>query len=217
MRSGRARSDRWLEPVPYWPVSGCASRRRRPPKKGRLGLALTQITAPWTGDLDGMVERRLVRVLTAFSKTQYFIDRGTPRGTAYDQGRLLEEELNRKLGKPGAAAIHVQFVPLSRNELLPALVAGKGDIVMADLTVTPERLEVADFTAPWIAGVDEIVVTRPGGPVITTVEDLSGKEVFVRESSSYYRSLAERAADEGRQTARDDHTRARGTRRRRSP
>ena len=67
MRSGRARSDRWLEPVPYWPVSGCASRRRRPPKKGRLGLALTQITAPWTGDLDGMVERRLVRVLTAFS------------------------------------------------------------------------------------------------------------------------------------------------------
>jgi hypothetical protein len=83
--------------------------------------------------------------------------------------------------------------------------------------VTPERLEVTDFTAPWVAGVDEIVVTRPVGPVITTVEDLSGNEVFVRESSSYYRSLAERAADEGRQTARDDHTRARGTRRRRSP
>ena len=162
-----------------------------PTEKGRLGLALTQITTPWTGDLDGMVQRRMVRVLTAFSKTQYFIDRGTPRGTAYDQGRLLEEELNRRLGKPGDAAIHVQFVPLSRNELLPALVAGKGDIVMADLTVTPERLDVADFTAPWIAGVDEIVVTRPGGPVITTVEDLSGKEVFVRESSSYYRSLVE--------------------------
>jgi hypothetical protein len=63
-----------------------------PTEKGRLGLTLTQITTPWTGDLDGMVERRMVRVLTTFSKTQYFIDRGTPRGTAYDQGRLLEDE-----------------------------------------------------------------------------------------------------------------------------
>jgi hypothetical protein len=26
-----------------------------PTEKGRLGLTLTQITAPWTGDLDGMV------------------------------------------------------------------------------------------------------------------------------------------------------------------
>src|SRR4029453_7400247 len=146
-----------------------------PTEKGRLGLTLTQIPTPWTGDLDGMVERGMVRVLPAFSKTQYFIDRGTPRGAAYDQGRLLEEDLNKTLGKTGAA-IHVQFVPLARNELLPALIAGKGDIVMADLTVTPERRQEADFTDPWIDGVDEIVVTRPGGPVITTVDDLSGKE-----------------------------------------
>jgi ABC-type amino acid transport substrate-binding protein len=169
---------------------GAIASAQAPTEKGRLGLTLAQITTPWTGDLDGMVERRMVRVLTAYNKTQYFIDRGTPRGTAYDQGRLLEEELNRTLGKPGTS-IHVQFVPLSRNELLPALIAGKGDIVMADLTVTPERQEVVDFTEPWIAGVEEIVVTRPGGPVISTVEDLSGKEVFVRESSSYYQSLIE--------------------------
>ena len=169
---------------------GAIASAQAPTEKGRLGLTLSQITTPWTGDLDGMVERRMVRVLTAYNKTQYFIDRGTPRGTAYDQGRLLEEELNRTLGKPGTS-IHVQFVPLSRNELLPALIAGKGDIVMADLTVTPERQEVVDFTEPWIAGVEEIVVTRPGGPVISTVEDLSGKEVFVRESSSYYQSLIE--------------------------
>jgi membrane-bound lytic murein transglycosylase MltF len=48
-----------------------------------------------------------------------------------------------------------------------------------------------DFTEPWIEGVDEIVVTSPGGPVIKTIEDLSDKEVFVRESSSYHQSLIE--------------------------
>jgi membrane-bound lytic murein transglycosylase MltF len=135
-----------------------------------------------------MTERRLIRVLTAFSKTQYFIDRGTPRGTAYDQGRLLEDELNKTLAS-GHMKLQVQFIPLSRDELIPGLLEGKGDIVMADLTVTPERQKVVDFVDPWIAGVDEIVVTRPGGPDISTVDDLSGKEVFVRESSSYYQSL----------------------------
>ena len=161
-----------------------------PTEKGRLGLGLDEITRPWTGDLDGMAERRLVRVLTAFSKTQYFIDRGTPRGTAYDQGKLLEEALNKKFAS-GHITVNVQFVPLSRNELIPALLEGKGDIVMADLTVTPERAKLVDFVQPWITGVDEIIVTRVGGPNIATVDDLSGKEVFVRESSSYYQSLLE--------------------------
>jgi membrane-bound lytic murein transglycosylase MltF len=159
-----------------------------PTEKGRLGIPLTEVTKPWTGDLDGMIERRMVRVLTTFSKTQYFIDRGTPRGTAYDQGMLLENDLNKRLA-PGQLKVHVQFVPVSRDELIPALIAGKGDIVMGDLTVTSERAKVVDFTEPWIAGVDEIVVTSPQGPAIATVEDLSGQEVFVRASSSYYQSL----------------------------
>ena len=90
---------------------------------------------------------------------------------------------------------------LSRNELLPALIEGKGDIVMADLTATPEREKTVDFVEPWIAGVDEIVVTSPNGPAIASVDDLSGKDVFVRESSSYYESLRklnERFTSEGK-------------------
>ena len=171
-----------------------------PTEKGRLGLTLEQILAPWTGDLDGMVQRRMIRVLTTYSKTQYFIDRGTPRGTAYDQGKLLEEELNKKLGT-GNLKVNVQFVPLSRSELIPALMAGKGDIIMADLTVTPERSAVVDFVDPWIDGVDEIVVTSPKAPPIATIDDLSGKNVFVRQSSSYYQSLValnERFVREGK-------------------
>jgi len=159
-----------------------------PTAKGRTGLALEPITTKWTGDYDGMVERRMVRVLTAYNKTLYFIDKGTPRGTAYDQGKLLEDAINKSAGT-GHLKIHVQFVPLSRDELIPALLDGRGDIIMAHMTVTPERLRTVDFTTAWIAGVDEIVVTSADGPVINTVDDLSGQQVFVRESSSYFQSL----------------------------
>jgi membrane-bound lytic murein transglycosylase MltF len=76
---------------------------------------------------------------------------------------------------------------------------------MAYMTVTPERLREVDFAEPWITGVDEIVVTSPDGPPVETPDDLSGREVFVRESSSYFQSLLklnERFAREGKPPAR---------------
>ncbi len=193
-----------LPAIAVWVCLATTLDAQAPTEKGRLGLALSEITRPWTGDLDGMVERRTVRVLTAYSRTLYFVDQGTPRGTTYDQGKLLEEHLN-KVFKSAHLTIRVQFVPVSRDELLPALVEGRGDIVMGNLTVTPERSALVDFADSWIGGVEEIVVSRPGHPEITTVDDLSGKEVFVRVSSSYYESLVklnERFASEGKAPAR---------------
>jgi membrane-bound lytic murein transglycosylase MltF len=177
-----------------------SARGQAPTAKGRTGLGLEPITTAWTGDFDGMSERRLVRVLTVYSKTLYFIDKGTPRGTAYDQGKLLEDFVNKSAGT-GQLKINVQFVPMSRDELIPALLEGRGDIIMADMTVTPERKQRVDFTAPWIDGVDEIVVTSPGGPPVESTDDLAGKDVFVRESSSYFQSLTklnERFKQEGK-------------------
>ena len=46
------------------------------PETGIAAAAL----ARWTGDLDGMIERRYIRVLTTYSKTNFFIDQGTQRG-----------------------------------------------------------------------------------------------------------------------------------------
>jgi membrane-bound lytic murein transglycosylase MltF len=189
-----------LTAIVAWVCLTATADAQAPTEKGRLGLELAELTKPWTGDLDGMVERRTVRVLTAYSRTLYFVDRGTPRGTAYDQGKLLEEHLNKTF-KSAHLTIRVQFIPLSRAELLPALLEGKGDIVMGDLTVTPERSKTVDFADPWVGNVQEIVVSRPGYPDITTADDLSGKEVFVRASSSYYESLVklnERLASEGK-------------------
>ena len=151
--------------------------------------ALDALTRPVTGDLDAMINRRLIRVLTIYNRTQYFIDGGTPRGIAYDAMRKFDDELNTKL-KTRHERVRVVFVPVSHDELLPALIAGRGDIVIASLTVTPERERLVDFTAPTATDVSEIVVTGPRSPALASLEDLSGQLVFVRKSSSYYESLA---------------------------
>jgi len=54
-------------------------RAQTPTSKGRMGLALDPIAVKWTGDLDGMTERRLIRVLTVYRKTLYFVSSTTSR------------------------------------------------------------------------------------------------------------------------------------------
>jgi membrane-bound lytic murein transglycosylase MltF len=55
--------------------------------------------------------------------------------------------------------------------------------------VTPERAKLVDFTIPGKTGVKEIVVTGPGGPSLKTLDDLSGKQVCVRDRSIQFESL----------------------------
>jgi membrane-bound lytic murein transglycosylase MltF len=142
----------------------------------------------WTGDLDGMIKRRYIRVLVTYSKTNYFVDRGTQRGLTYDAFRLFEDDLNKTL-KSKKIRVHVVFVPVSRDSLIPALLEGRGDIAAANLTITPERLQRVDFSEPGRKDVSEIVITGPGAEPIGRVEDLSGKDVYVHKTTSYYESL----------------------------
>ncbi len=142
----------------------------------------------WTGDLDGMIKRRVIRVLTVYNKTYYFLDKDTQRGIVYDVMKTFEDELNKKY-KTGNLRVHVVFFPVSRDELLAGLAEGRGDIACANLTITEDRKKLVDFTDPTLKNASEIVVTGPASPPITKLDDLSGQEVFVRKSSSYYDSL----------------------------
>ena len=142
----------------------------------------------WTGDFDGMVERHRIRALVAFSKTFYFLDGGRQRGTSYEALKEFEKTANKELKKK-TVKVEVVFIPVSRDELIPGLVEGRGDIAAANLTITPERQELVDFSDPFFTGVSEIVVSGPGAPKLKSVDDLAGKTIHVRKSSSYYASL----------------------------
>jgi len=146
------------------------------------------IAKPYKGDLIGMVQRNLIRVAVPYNRTYYFIDKGVERGLSYEYVRLFEGELNRKLNH-GDIKVHLVLLPMPRDQLLSALNDGKVDMVVAQLTITPERVRQVDFSNPTRTGVNEILVTGKDVPPLATVDQLSGKRVFVRRSSSYYQSL----------------------------
>ncbi len=113
-----------------------------------------------TDDFDGLAERRVIRVLVPYSRTYYFIERGRQHGITYEALKLFEKMVNEELGT-GHIKVHVVPIPTSRDRLLPDLIEGRGDIVAAGLTITPERRTSVAFSDPFAANVREIVVTGP--------------------------------------------------------
>ena len=170
---------------------------------------------PFTGDFDEMVKRHMIRVAVTFNRTHYFVDQGQERGITYEALKSFETDLNTEL-KTGNLKVHVVIVPMSRDQLYPALASGKVDMVAAMVTVRPELEKLVAFSEPTRTNVNQVVVTGPGAPPIATVDDLAGQEVFVRKGSPYHETLdrLERATENARQAAGGDRRGARRARRR---
>jgi membrane-bound lytic murein transglycosylase MltF len=144
----------------------------------------------WLGDFDGMLKDRVIRVLVAYSKTFYFLDRGRQRGLDYDLLKEFEKLVNKKYNTK-TLQVHVVFFPVPRDKLVDNLVGGLGDIAIANLTITPERQKQVDFSDPTLTGVKELLVTGPAAPTVNSIDDLAGQKIHVRKSSSYYESLVD--------------------------
>jgi len=149
---------------------------------------LQKALPPFKGDWDEIKQRRMLRALVVYNRTLYFVDRARPRGATYEILKQLEIDLNAQL-KTKALPFYVVFIPVPRDQLIPALIDGRGDLAAADLIVTPERQERVDFTIPFREDATEVVVTGPTGPRISSVEDLAGQTIFVRRSSTYWGHL----------------------------
>ena len=85
--------------------------------------------------------------------------------------------------------LRVQVIPVERSELLSALNQGRGDIAVANLTVTKEREQLVDFSIPIRSDIDELLVTNHSTPLITDITQLQGKEVWLKQNSSYISSV----------------------------
>ncbi|WP_321937029.1 transglycosylase SLT domain-containing protein [Paraburkholderia sp. J8-2] len=146
---------------------------------------------PRFGDFDAMLDRRLIRVLVPYSRTLYFNELGHERGLTAGLMRDFEGYLNKKYQSSlGKRPLTLVIIPTTREQLIPGLLAGKGDIAAGNLTATQSRLKQVDFVAPRDrTPVRELVVTGPKSPALAKLDDLSGKTVHVRPSSSYFESL----------------------------
>jgi membrane-bound lytic murein transglycosylase MltF len=183
------------------PTTAAAEETLEPaPEPTPMPAGLAPFVKPWKGDLDGMIKRRIIRVLTVQNPLLYFVDKGREVGITYEMIKAFEKELNQKIGSK-VVMVYVIPLPVPRDELLPRLLKGEGDIAAASLTITPGRRKQVDFSDPLGSGIKEVLVTGPGAPAVGSLDELSGKEVYLRPSSAYaehVKILNARFAKEGK-------------------
>jgi len=183
MKMARIKGVVWLTTMLF--VMGPAEAQKSDDEAAMIGAAKDL----WTGDFDGMVERGFIRTLVAYNPLFFAPDGIQQRGLAVDVARIFEEWLNKNYGKK-KRLLSVVLIPTPRDRLLADLAEGRGDIVAANLTITPERQKLVDFSMPTYPGVSELVITGPGAPGIKSLDDLVSTGVHIRRSSSYFEHLS---------------------------
>ncbi|MBI4930111.1 MAG: transporter substrate-binding domain-containing protein [Bacteroidetes bacterium] len=142
-------------------------------------------------DIPQILTRKKLVALTDNSSTSYFIYKGEPMGYEYELLQLFAKSLNVELKI---------IMAKNMNEILEQLRKGEADIVCANLTVTEERMKKVNFSEPLIYTRQVLVQKKPkgwqnmnaeklSGNLVRTAIDLSGKNVYVRKSSSFYSRL----------------------------
>ena len=158
------------------------------------------ISEPFFGDLPEIRKRGILRALVSFSRTDFFLEGARPRGVFVEMLEIYRKRLNEQL-PPKHLPITIKYVVVPFAELIPALLDGRGDVAVANLTITPERQALVDFAPGTQGAVDELLVTHESVGDIRSLEDLAGRTVHVLAGSSYaehLRALNRRFASEGR-------------------
>lgn len=142
------------------------------------------VKEPVKRDFSEIKESGVLRVITRYSSNSYFLHQGLEWGFEY--------ELVREFAKEHDLALEVVIVEPDESPY-DLLNSGRGDLIAANYTITPERKQYVKFTRPYhivdqVLVFSDMVVSPP-----RTLEELVEKKIplTVRRNSSYYSRLAE--------------------------
>ncbi|MBZ0264238.1 membrane-bound lytic murein transglycosylase MltF [bacterium] len=138
-----------------------------------------KLRRPVKVDFEQIKQRDTLRVLTRNHPLSYYLYRGTRRG--------FDFELIQKFAEDNDMVIEV-VIPPNWNDLIPWLYAGKGDVIAALMTATPERAKVVNFTQSYLE-VRQVAVGTNENPPPQVIEEFSGRTVHVRKGTSYEERL----------------------------
>ena len=133
-------------------------------------------------DFNTLKKKRLpLRVITRNSPETYFLWRGELLGFEFELMRRFTSLHNLKLE---------MIVAESYDEMLAMLKDGRGDMIAAGLSRTPERLaqikELRMQSSIRYNRVSELLVAHIDSPPIKTLADLKDRTITVRKTSSFW-------------------------------
>ncbi|MEN8185563.1 MAG: transporter substrate-binding domain-containing protein [Bacteroidota bacterium] len=142
-------------------------------------------------DLNQIKQSGVLKAITTYSPTSYFLYRGETLGFEYELLNRFAKNLGVKLE-----------VVIAKNvdSLIPMLNRGEGDVIATGYTITSERKKQIRFTDPYLITHQTLVQKKPENwrkltsdnikqKLVLDIVDLIGDTVSVRRKTSFYNRL----------------------------
>lgn len=157
-------------------LAGCGKKESLPPtESGQPDIITVADAAAQRGDLDKIKARGCLRILVPWMQEGYLPREGYPA----DYERELAARFARTIGISATLVSAGKF-----EELIPSLLAGKGDLIAANLTVMDSRKKQIAFSSP-VGHTWEQVVTRGKDNTVRKLADLKGRTLAVQDQTSF--------------------------------
>ncbi|MBB5209896.1 transporter substrate-binding domain-containing protein [Microbulbifer hydrolyticus] len=129
-----------------------------------------------SGDLGALKKRGVIRFVSMTGDNQPIL----PREAIVNQThRQMAEDFATKIGLSTR-----WFVAQTPEQALRMVINGEVDVVAENISITPQRQEIVEFTIP-VLQTSDVLVSGKNGPDISSVENLAGTELIVLAGSTY--------------------------------
>jgi membrane-bound lytic murein transglycosylase F len=129
-------------------------------------------------DFEGIKDRGTLRIIVPARLPNGF---GLPRSES-----PILKQLALVTNFAHSLNLHPEIVPItSFNKLLPSIINGDGDVVVANLTVTEKRKKIMAFSTP-VAHIKQVVLVPKSDAKTSITKDLEDKRLLLNSASSYW-------------------------------
>ncbi|MGB0372523.1 MAG: transporter substrate-binding domain-containing protein [Opitutales bacterium] len=73
--------------------------------------------------------------------------------------------------------LEIQFIPTAWDGIIPALIAGKFDVIIGGMTITEARQKTVDFSIPYAQGGVQLAAHKEKAKDLKTIEDFNSRRV----------------------------------------
>jgi polar amino acid transport system substrate-binding protein len=106
-----------------------------------------------------------------------------PPFTYRDAGRIVGYDVDLATEMCADLGVQPEFIDTQWSGVIPALYAGRFDIIMSSMSYTKARMERVGFSIPYAEASQSLLIRARDANSIRTIEDMSGKVLGVKLGS----------------------------------
>ena len=169
-------------------AEGIASMRRRRALGQLLALpASAALCTPWAGAADLAAPVQPADASATRGTLRIALEGTYPPFNFRDQasGQLAGYDVDVAHTVATRMGLNPEFVLTEWSAILPALRAGRVDVAISQVIITPQREKTFDFSAPYLYSQSRLIVRENERATYGTLADLKGRKLGVRQNSVF--------------------------------